>query len=64
MNAKLNWPVLLPVLVTVSGTIGTAYFNPAFLAMHPVAFAVLNAAAMILHSALPSIFTSVNAGKK
>lgn len=48
-----------PVVATVAGTIGAAVFTPAFVAAHTTVFAVLNALAMILHAALPSVFTGV-----
>jgi hypothetical protein len=58
----LKW---IPVATTVTVTILTAIFSPAFIAAHPTAFALLNAAAQVLHSVLPStvpaLFTS--AGK-
>jgi hypothetical protein len=46
----------LPVIVTVAGTLGAAFLTPAFVAAHPAAFALVNAAAQVLHSVLPSIF--------
>jgi hypothetical protein len=44
--------------ITVVGTIAAAIFTPSFVAAHPVAFAGVNAAAQLLHAALPSIFAS------
>ena len=46
----------LPVIVTVVATISAAVFTPQFAAAHLTAFAVLNAAAQILHAALPQVF--------
>lgn len=53
MNQYLKY---LPLLVTVVGTISAAVLTPAFVSMHPVVFASLNAASMILHAALPAVF--------
>jgi len=47
---------VLPVIVTVAATLGAAVFTPDFIAHHVTAFVVLNAAAQVLHAALPSIF--------
>jgi hypothetical protein len=44
----------IPLVVTVLTTIGTAVLTPQFVVAHPLAFAILNAAAMVLHSVLPS----------
>lgn len=55
MNYITKWG---PVVVTVAGTLGAAIFTPTFVSAHPTVFAALNAAAMILHAALPSVFTS------
>jgi hypothetical protein len=51
-----GWTKFLPVIVSVTGTIGTAVFTPGFLLSHPVIFSELNALAMLLHAALPSVF--------
>lgn len=45
-----------PLIITLAGTVGAAIFTPAFIAAHPQAFAVINAAAQLLHAVLPSIF--------
>jgi len=45
-----------PLAMTLAGTIGAAVFTPSFIAAHPMAFAWVNAAAQLLHAALPSIF--------
>jgi hypothetical protein len=45
-----------PLLITLAGTIGAAIFTPDFIAAHPFAFSVVNAAAQFLHAVLPSIF--------
>jgi hypothetical protein len=47
----------LPVAVTVVATIAAAIFTPAFISAHPGLFAGLNAAAQLLHAALPSVFS-------
>ncbi|MGB9493064.1 MAG: hypothetical protein WCA92_21560 [Terriglobales bacterium] len=47
-----------PLACTLAGTIGAAIFTPAFIGAHPAAFAFVNAAAQLLHSALPSIFVA------
>jgi hypothetical protein len=60
---KVNWTTLLPLLVTVTATIGTAVLTPVFLMMHPVAYAILNAIGMLLHAALPSIFGAASSAK-
>lgn len=52
------WKQYGPVVVTVAGTISVAILTPAFIAVHPVAFAVVNAAAQLLHAILPSVFTA------
>ena len=46
----------LPLIVTLTATIGAAIFTPGFVTAHPTVFLGINAAAQILHSALPSIF--------
>ena len=46
----------LPVIATIAATLGAAIFTPTFVTGHPVVFSVLNAAAMLLHAALPSVF--------
>ena len=46
----------LPLLLTVAGTIGATVLTPSFVLTHPTVFAVLNAAAMVLHAVLPSVF--------
>ena len=46
----------LPVIVTVVATVGAAIFTPDFILHHATAFAVANAAAQVLHAALPSVF--------
>jgi hypothetical protein len=46
----------LPVAVTVVATIAAAIFTPAFISAHPALFAGLNAAAQLLHAALPGVF--------
>ncbi|MGA9529300.1 MAG: hypothetical protein WBS24_14390 [Terriglobales bacterium] len=51
-----------PLVCTVAGTIGAAIFTPAFISAHPMAFAWVNAAAQMLHAALPSIFNSGSNG--
>lgn len=53
MSTVTKW---IPLVITVAGTIGAAIFTPAFVAAHPVVFADLNAVAMVLHAALPSVF--------
>lgn len=53
---KINWSAALPVIVTITATLGTAILTPSFLVMHPLVFSALNAAAMLLHAALPSVF--------
>ena len=50
----------LPLAVTLVGTVGAAIFTPAFVQAHPTLFVVLNGAAQLLHSALPSVFPSKN----
>jgi hypothetical protein len=52
----------LPIVITVVGTVAAAVGLPALVASHPVVFAALNAAAMVLHAVLPSVF-GVGAGK-
>ena len=42
------------VIVTLLVTLGAAIFTPSFIQAHPVVFAVLNMAAQVLHSVLPS----------
>ena len=49
-------PKYLPVVVTVVATVGAAVFTPDFILHHATAFAVANAAAQVLHAALPSVF--------
>lgn len=49
-------PKYLPVVVTVVATVGAAIFTPDFILHHVTAFAVANAAAQVLHAALPSVF--------
>jgi hypothetical protein len=46
----------IPVIVTVTATLGAAIFTPAFVAAHPALFAGFNVAAQFLHAALPSVF--------
>lgn len=46
----------LPIALTVVASISAALALPSLVAAHPVVYAVLNAAAMVLHAALPSIF--------
>jgi hypothetical protein len=46
------------VIVTISGTLGIAILTPAFVAAHPLAFAIANVVAQSVHAALPSIFTA------
>ena len=46
----------LPLLITVVGTLGATLITPDFVAHHVTVFAVLNAAAQLLHAALPSVF--------
>jgi hypothetical protein len=53
MNFIKQWG---PLLVTVGGTVGAAALTPAFISAHPLAFAVVNIVAQILHAALPSVF--------
>jgi hypothetical protein len=45
-----------PLIITLAGTLGAAFFTPAFISAHPLAFAGVNAAAQLLHAVLPSIF--------
>ncbi len=45
-----------PLIITLAGTLGAAFFTPAFIAAHPLAFAGVTAAAQLLHAVLPSIF--------
>ena len=52
----MNLTKALPVIVTVVATVGSAVFTPDFLVHHVTAYAVLNAAAQLLHAALPSVF--------
>jgi hypothetical protein len=44
----------LPLIVTSLSTILTAVFTPSFVTHHLILFAILNAAAQLLHSVLPS----------
>lgn len=46
----------LPLIITLAGTLGAAFLTPAFIAAHPLVFVGVNAAAQVLHAALPSIF--------
>ncbi len=46
----------LPIIVTVVASIAAAVGLPTLVASHPVVFAVLAAAAQVLHAALPSVF--------
>jgi hypothetical protein len=55
MNIFLKYA---PIIATVIGTISAALITPEFVGAHPVVFAILNALAMILHAALPSVFTA------
>ena len=48
----------LPLLITVVASVAAAVGLPSLVAAHPVVFAVVNAAAMVLHAALPSVFGS------
>ena len=50
------WKQYGPILVTLAGTLGAAIFTPQFIAAHPLAFAIVNMAAQLLHSVLPSVF--------
>ena len=45
-----------PLTLTLAATIGAAIFTPSFIALHPMAFAWVNAAAQLFHAILPSIF--------
>lgn len=46
----------LPIAITVIATLAAALGLPSYVAAHPVVFAALNAVAMVLHAALPSVF--------
>lgn len=52
----------LPIIITVVATLAAALGLPAYVAAHPLVFAVLNAAAMVLHAALPSVFGAGSSG--
>jgi hypothetical protein len=52
----------LPLILTLTGTVGAAIFTPSFVATHPVAFLLLNALSQTLHAALPSIFGGPQGG--
>jgi hypothetical protein len=54
-NSVTKW---IPVVVTASTTVLTAVFSPTFITAHPLAFAVANGFAQLLHSVLPSTMSS------
>ena len=52
-NLMLKW---LPLVITLSGTLGAALITPSFVASHAGAFVWINAGSQVLHAIMPSTF--------
>jgi len=51
----------LPLIVTLAGTVGTAFLTPQFFQSHASLMLVLGGLSQVLHAVLPSVFGSPSA---